>query len=94
MKEKEPEPEPEPEPELGEDAEQPALSDYDDWDNEGYFFVRNKHSVIEYLVAQVQKIFGAYSIHVLGPRVYSSTPFLTDSDLLWRLDSICVSWTK
>jgi hypothetical protein len=38
--------------------------DYDDWDNEGYFFVRNKNDPLELHTKQVQKIFGAYSIHV------------------------------
>ncbi|ELR10915.1 uncharacterized protein ACA1_145570 [Acanthamoeba castellanii str. Neff] len=42
-----------------------ADGDYDDWDNEGYFFVRNKNDPLELHTKQVQKIFGAYSIHLL-----------------------------
>lgn len=38
--------------------------EYDDWDDEGYFYVRNKNDPLELHTKQVQKIFGAYSIHV------------------------------
>jgi hypothetical protein len=78
----------------GEPAGTTADGDYDDWDSEGYFFVRNKNDPLELHTKQVQKIFGAYSIHVQPPQPFPSTPLPShnaSSPCADRLVDACVT---
>ena len=44
--------------------------DYDDWDNEGYFFVRNKHDPLEMHTKQVQKSSAPISTTYANPFLF------------------------